>query len=137
MRRNARKGSQAKGQVSLEFLVLIAAFLSFLAVWASLILSVKVGIEKNLLAATLAGIASDLQQGADSVCLMGEGNVLEVEVRGDAKVELLDKAVVVSKDSLQARRELRCKASEAEFSVSKRNVISLENNEGTVFAKIK
>ena len=78
-----------KAQVSLEFLVLMAAFLAFLAAWLPLIGKMKADSERALSISYARESAARLAGALDDVCMLGGGNVREVDVRlvGGARVE--------------------------------------------------
>lgn len=128
---------RSKAQVSLEFLVLAAAFLSFMGVWLSLILSVKGGMENGLSLSSLESTASDIREAADAACLMGEGSKRTVSLDAmqnqGAIVSLSGKKVTVSSGKLKVDRALRCPAKDASFSL--RKSLILENTEGKIITR--
>jgi len=101
-----------KAQVSLEFLVLAAAFLAFLAAWLPVIAKVKGSAESGAEAAYLQEAAARIAGALDSVCLMGEGNVRVVEIRlaRDAKLELTGRKLFLVAGGNAVEKDLRCEA---------------------------
>jgi len=90
-----------RAQVSLELLVLVAAFLAFLAAWLPVLGGIKEGAERGIAVSLARDSAARLAGALDDVCMLGEGNARVVEVRlaGGARVEGRGKKVfVVGKD---------------------------------------
>lgn len=96
----ARGGALLKmgrAQLSLEFLILLAAFLAFLALWIPVLAKVKAGSEEGMAIAYARESAARLAGALDDVCMLGRGNVREIEMRlvGPAQIEGKGKKVFV------------------------------------------
>ncbi len=132
---HAARLGRGKAQVSLEFLVLLAAFLAFLTVWLSLILKVEGGIEKSLEFSRLEAAASDIREAADAVCLMGPGSSNAMKVSGNAKLTLSGKEMALEMGGRAVKEVLRCESSGKSIAIAGPSELVLENLEGKI--KIK
>ena len=130
----ARLGGR-RAQVSLEFLVLLAAFLAFLSVWLSLILKVEGGIERSLEFSRLEAAASDIREAADAVCLMGPGSSKSVPVGGDSEVTFSRKQLELEANKRVVREALRCESFGESIEIAGTGELVLENAGGVI--KIK
>ena len=124
-----------RAQVSLEFLVLMAAFLAFLLVWLSLILDVKKGIDGSLSFSLLMATASDLREAADAVCLMGPGSSKEVAIKAGAAVELSGREMRVSSSGKVASLALRCETIGGKDKLAGNSAVVFQNEEGKIKMK--
>ena len=77
-----------KGQASLEFLLVLAAFLGFLAVWVGLFNQVEEGAGNALLSQSARLALADIASAANSVSSMGEGSMITVEAALSRECEL-------------------------------------------------
>lgn len=77
-------------QVSLEYMLVMLALLTFLTVWFSSILSTQTTVNTALERSETALLADRLAEAINSVCLMGSGNkrVLKVSSLGETRVIL-------------------------------------------------
>ncbi len=107
MRAHVNKFLWAKGQVSLEFLLVAVAFLAFLSVWISLVFTVKDGVERSIEIERIRGIASDVRNTADAVCIMGPGSSKSIEIE-DVRLEFKGKELIAHTDSDKIQYSLRC-----------------------------
>jgi len=71
----------SRAQVSLEFLIILAAFLAFLAVWIPVLGKINSGEEQGIAVGYARESAVRLAGALDDVCMLGEGNVRIVEMR--------------------------------------------------------
>ena len=87
-----------RGQVSLEFLIILAAFLAFLAVWIPVLGKINSGAQQGIAVGYAKESAVRLAAALDDVCMLGQGNVRVVEMRlaGPAQVEGKGKKVFVT-----------------------------------------
>ena len=69
-----------RGQVSLEFMVVLAVFLAMLALWLGGVSSASHAIDAALGARQAELAAERLAYTINAVCVMGAGNSLEAEV---------------------------------------------------------
>lgn len=69
-----------KGQVSLEALIVLAALLAALAVWLGAVNGANSAIASLMGAHQARLAAGKLAAGINAVCVMGYGNVIELEV---------------------------------------------------------
>ncbi|MDO8339029.1 MAG: class III signal peptide-containing protein [Candidatus Burarchaeum sp.] len=88
---------RSRAQVSLEFLIILAAFLAFLAVWIPVLGKINDGAQQGIATGYAKESAARLAAALDDVCMLGEGNVRLVEMRlaGPARVEGKGKKVFV------------------------------------------
>ncbi len=130
-----------KGQSSLEFLLILAAFFAFLAVWVTVINSVR---EKSAdaMEQKYAELAlSDLAGAGDEVYILGSGNARELNVRllGNATVSFEGGNVSISilNDSRSFGREVRFKTSQDGIELEKgvNRIIVKEEGDLVVFEK--
>ena len=130
MRANA-PSSWGKGQVSLEFIVLLMAFMAFLSVWFSLLSSVREGISDSLEFTHLQSSAADIREAADASCLMGEGSSRSVRsgVKGTLRFE--GKGFSLKSGDKSAFETLRCIA-EGETEVLPGAELVLSNSGGGI-----
>ncbi|GEM_PF-5762758 len=77
-----------KAQTSLEFLVVLAAMLSFLAVWVGMAASTGSRISSSLDSRDVSLAVKTLASDADSICLMAVGSRIEVELIFPVETEL-------------------------------------------------
>jgi uncharacterized protein (UPF0333 family) len=124
--------ANSRAQVSLEFLVLLTAFLAFMSIWLSLIFSVKDGVSKSLDNSQLGALASDVREAADAVCLMGEGSAKEVEISGNLKIELAGKMLVLSSKAGEIKKTLRCPAIGTSVLVREKEKVIVQNLGGKI-----
>jgi len=87
----------SRAQVSLEFLILVAAFLAFLAAWLPVLGKVKAETEQGIAISFARESAARLAGALDDVCMLGEGNVrlVDLNVVGSASVEGKGKRVFI------------------------------------------
>ncbi|VVC04591.1 Uncharacterised protein [Candidatus Burarchaeum australiense] len=100
----------ARAQVSLEFLVLVAAFLAFLAAWMPVISRINADAGKGIAEMQARETASGLAAALDDVCMLGEGNVRMVDVKlaGPADVEGRGKRVFVVGKGYAVAADMLC-----------------------------
>lgn len=115
------KRHQPRGQASLEYLVVLAAFLSFLAVWAPLSEWVRASAIEKAGEAEASFELSRLEHAAEDAYLLGEGNSREVEVHA-----LAGKTVRLQGKFTPAGAELVIPANSREV------IVSCCTNEGKV-----
>lgn len=120
-----------KAQVSLEFLILLSAFIAFMGVWLSLILSVENGITKSLGYSKLEALASDIWEAADAVCLMGPGSTKKISA-ADSALEFSDKTITVSLGKTKITKLSRCVVERAELNVGEKQELFLKNAGGKI-----
>ncbi len=124
---------RARGQVSLEFLVLFAAFLAFLGIWFGVIARTGEGVQKGVEAAYLQETAARIAGALDSACLMGEGNVRVVEAKlaGSAQLEVRGRRLFLTGEGGNAVREdLECDAGGALFALSNGQKVEVRRSGG-------
>lgn len=127
-----------RGQASLEFLVLFAAFLAFLGIWFGVIARTGEGVQKGVEAARLEEAAARIASALDSACLMGEGNVRVVEAKlaGKAQLEVRGKRLFLVGESGNAVREnLECDAGGALFALSDGQKVEVRRENGATGIK--
>ena len=123
-----------RAQVSIEFLVLFAAFLAFLVAWMPVINSVRAKAENGIDYALARMAASDLAYAIDDVCFSGPGNVrmVEVRMRGPEKIIGGNGVVkVVANGRMLAERKARC-APTFELAFGGSGAVSVRNEGGGV-----
>ena len=77
-----------KGQVSLEFIIVVAIFLGALSIWLGGVVDVQ-GAISIAMGSQQVGIAADkLSTAINSVCVMGAGNEIEIRstISGNATI---------------------------------------------------
>ena len=121
-----------KAQVSLEFLVLLMAFMTFMSLWLSLILVVKNGIGDSIEFSKLEAIGSDIRETCDAVCLMGPGSSRTVGVEMDAKTEFFGKKITLYAGKAKTEEILRCRINSATISLDKNDELVVKNIGGMV-----
>ncbi len=124
-----------RAQVSLEFLVLLAAFLAFIGVWLSLIFSVESGVSNSLEYSRLESLASDIQEGADGVCLMGPGSSKVVKVGWEVKLVLSGKELTAEANGKKITALLRCESWGGSVEVSEGDELIVKNVRGKIEIK--
>ncbi|MFH0818158.1 MAG: class III signal peptide-containing protein [Candidatus Micrarchaeota archaeon] len=132
---SADKFGEKRAQVSLEFLVLLAAFLAFTGVWLSLIFSVEHGITKSLEYSKIEALASDIREAADAICLMGPGSSKEVKIGLSAKLEFSGKEMKLSSGGKVVKKPLRCETFSETAKLAEIGMVFLENVEGKIRIK--
>ncbi|MFH1447866.1 MAG: class III signal peptide-containing protein [Candidatus Micrarchaeota archaeon] len=120
-----------RAQVSLEFLILFMAFLAFISVWLSLILTVGDGIEESVAFSRLDALASDVREAADAVCLMGPGSSRSLTV-GTADIGFSERTVTVSSENEKVRKRLRCACVTKQLSFEGETKLVIKNIKGTI-----
>ncbi|MFC2174707.1 hypothetical protein ACFLQ2_02445 [archaeon] len=116
-----------RGQVSLEFMVVLAVFLAAMALWltgvnqASGAITVALGAKQSVLA------AERLASTINAVCVMGSGNSLDTEayVAGNASV-IYDSALVLD----TTEKTVYCEFND--FTVSGKQEFTATNTDGFV-----
>ncbi|MCK4328103.1 MAG: hypothetical protein KAW41_06610 [Candidatus Diapherotrites archaeon] len=79
-----------RGQVSLEFMVVLAVFLAALGVWLAGVGNASHAIDAALGAKQAELAAERLASTINAVCVMGDGNSLDVEVIIPGEAELTE-----------------------------------------------
>ncbi|MFA6036055.1 MAG: class III signal peptide-containing protein [Candidatus Micrarchaeia archaeon] len=123
---------QARGQVSLEFLVLFAAFLAFLGIWLGVIARTGEGVQAGVEAADLQATGARLASALDSACLMGDGNVriVEAQLAGAAQVEVRGDRLFLIGEKGAVRQELKCDAGTALFELQNGQKVEVRREAG-------
>ncbi|RLG20090.1 hypothetical protein DRN67_00880 [Candidatus Micrarchaeota archaeon] len=120
-----------RAQVSLEFLILLIAFLAFLAAWLPLLAEIKEGAERRVALNRAREAGARLAGALDDVCILGEGNVRELELNfvDEVKVEVKGRRVFVIGKNYAVSIERLCSGSEfsMEFEGQARLRISAED----------
>lgn len=130
MRAFAIKLCGAKAQVSLEFLVLFVAFMAFLSVWVSLILTVAEGVGESIEFSNLCALGADIREAADAVCLMGPGSSRVVEPDFGAEVGFSGRTLTVSSGGMKVVESMRCESARASMKLNIGGELRIENREG-------
>lgn len=124
----------AKGQQSLELLILLAAFFAFLAVWVTVINSVRQGSAESMEQKYAELALSDLVGAGDEVYILGSGNARELELRlmGNATVsfDAGNASISILNGSRSWGREVRFRTGDAGIELEKGVNRLLVRNEG-------
>jgi len=126
-----RSFQYGKGQMSLEFLLIFAIFLSVLSVFLASLSKVKSDTEASLDQILLNRLGNDLVYSINSICILGDGNKREIEsafISGTAMSCAGNKFSVSLKNST-LYYELNC---DAVCDYNGGDKIKLENRNGTV-----
>ena len=124
------------GQASLEFLILLAAFMSFLFAWVFVLQGVREKGEEAFSKSFAELALGDLQAAGNEVCLAGDGSVKKVEVSlwNPARMEGQGSFIILSSLNFSSFRKLGCPAS-ASVALNKNAIVRVENQGGTVIFK--
>lgn len=76
-----------RGQVSVELLVVMAAFFAFLVAWLPVVLNVGSAASADVAARYAQLAATDIQKSAEEVALLGPGNSKQLEIVLQADTE--------------------------------------------------
>ena len=125
----AQVESASKGQITIEFLLLFAIFLSLLVIFVPVIMDAYVGSKALVLRHTKEKIATQLEGEINKLCILGEKNVRYVyisfplEVRINASGNTIDVGGIL--------RESTCEVFGDIFIQSGK--IKLENRDGKIY----
>ncbi|HLC78880.1 MAG TPA: hypothetical protein VJG83_00480 [archaeon] len=81
-----------KGQISIEFLVLLAAFISFLSVFVGYFSELENASFFVLDVANAKGFISNIGSGVSALKLFGEGSEMEISALAQSEWEIIQKA---------------------------------------------
>ena len=121
-----------KGQLSLEFLLIFAIFLSVLGVFLFSFSKVRSQTEYALEEILVSKLANDLSYSINSVCILGDGNVREIEHSAVPGMVISCNETTISLHlaNISEFNELNCKTVCTQASGKN---IKIENRNGTVF----
>ena len=127
----AMRSKFRSGQISLEFLLIFAIFLSVLGVFLFSFSKMRNQTESALEGVLLSKIANDISYGINSVCILGDGNAREVNIGTTPEIQFSCNETALSMRSMGdvEVREADCKIACAGKIGSK---IKIENRNGTV-----
>ncbi|MFH1286105.1 MAG: hypothetical protein ABIH99_06000 [Candidatus Micrarchaeota archaeon] len=77
-----------KAQISLEFLVVFVALLSFLALWGVAITNVREGVERSSSIKYAELALSDVKNAVDDVCVTGAGNKRTLAITAKSEFDI-------------------------------------------------
>lgn len=120
-----------RAQLSLEFLILLAAFVAFLIVWIPLVLGIKEAGE-DALAREYAKLAlADMKNAADDVCVFGKNNAREVraDLMGEWKIGVNENEMRISNaHGVIFSEKTKCALERAEFELKNGDEVIVKNN---------
>lgn len=141
MSMTSRSYNLLRGQLTLEFLILFAVFLSILGLWIPVMDGVKTNTEQTITNLQIDSVLTNLIVLADEICILGPGNKRTISFSFLEKILLrssghnLELIKYNSKDSVGGKT--RCSFVNTElnlntqkiFIVNKNGKISLSNSE--------
>lgn len=125
-----------RAQITLEFMLLFAVFLSFLLVWVAMISNARSDITRTMSVMYKQNTLDTIVQSADEICILGTGNIRSIEV-----LLMTDSAIFASGNTLSIRddygdstEKTRCSLS-MDSTIMRKGVLSLENANRTIIIK--
>ena len=119
-----------RAQLSIEFLILLAAFLAFLILWVPLVFGVRQAGE-DVLAREYAKLAlADIKNAAEDVCVLGKNNArgVNVNLKGEWKVTTSENEIKIGNGATVFNEKTRCALERAEFGLSGREIVVIKND---------
>ena len=106
-----------KGQISLEFLIVLAIFLAMLAVSITALVNVKDVGEAQMEEQRARMAAQEIANTINNICILGNGNSRSIETGlNNFTLEYLDTALRLTYEDISAAEEVLCPFDDGEFS---------------------
>ena len=122
-----------KGQLSLEFLLIFAIFLSAISIFLFSFAKIKTQTEASLDQILTNKIGNDLAYAINSLCILGDGNKREIgsNLVSDLVLVCNQETIFVSSNGQNSTYSVNCNAVCSNY--SHKSSIKIENKNGTVF----
>ena len=122
-----------KAQVTLEFLLLFAVLLAFLAVWISMMVDARKDMSNRLSELYKNNALYLLKQSADEICILGPGNNRSINIllMSDSIVQSSGKNVTITDQNSIMTEKTRCDVSMVRIAI-KAGELTMENTNGTI-----
>ncbi len=119
-----------RAQLSIEFLILLAAFVAFLIIWVPLVFGVRQTGEDALSREYAKLALADIKNAADDVCVLGKNNAreLEINLKGGWKVTAGGNEIKFGNGAAVFSEKTKCALERAEFELSGRGVVIVKND---------
>lgn len=138
-----RKGGRircgsGRAQVSLEFLILFAAFLAFLLVWIPLINNFKKASEFGIGVRYAELFISDLKNSVNEVCVLGSGNkrIINMNIMGNGILYAENKSIFlfleVNGEEKTFEERVKCEVELNRMELNGKMEILVENEENII-----
>ncbi|MEW6329734.1 MAG: class III signal peptide-containing protein [Candidatus Micrarchaeota archaeon] len=119
-----------RAQVSLEFLILLAAFVAFLTIWVPLVFGVRQAGEDALSREYAKLALADIKNAADEVCILGKNNAREIELnlRGKWKMSVEGSEIRIDNGATSFTEKTKCAMERDEFELDGRETVVIKND---------
>jgi uncharacterized protein (UPF0333 family) len=101
-----------RAQLSLEFIIILAITLSFLALWLPVIVSTQKSTQANIDDFYLKNTAEDISHSSDTLCILGEGNEREITIVANRGINITssrtDNSFTVSDGISNISKDTKC-----------------------------
>lgn len=126
-----------KGQLSIEFLLIVAIFFSILFLFVSKFIEVKSNTEESINKMMLLKYANDLKNTINTICILGDGNVRYFEIYSTKDLILKSENYKLTISSINETQTVtsNCKinisSTNSEINVSN-SKLKIENKDGKI-----
>lgn len=126
-----------KGQISLEFLIIFAIFLSLLLLFTTQFNEIKQKTEQGIQKYLIKKYALDFENTVNSLCILGEGNIRELSFSfiQETKFSYKDNVLSLSSDYANYSFTPKCGIEMGDFSL-KSATIKIEKKKEKVVIKL-
>lgn len=119
-----------RGQITIEFLLLLAILLAFLAAWLPLIVSTQKNTERMITNLSISKALNEIIGVANELCILGDENVrgLRLFFINEVSISANNYEIIINERS----ENISCEISIEEKRI-KYGVLTLENKNGKIF----
>lgn len=134
---------RTRAQVSLEFLLVLAAFLAFLALWVPVQIELIETTKASLQAKQLQLALADVKNAADAVCTLGNGNEKTIGITTPDATLAMENNTLSIKSTGNASRQFsleeqtRCVLENKTINLSGKTSLTIMNEKQEVRISVK